>query len=348
MVWTGIKKFGLGLVLGGVLALAGCGTSTSTSADGSNKPSSTAGEGGTSDAKKKIAMIPKGATHEFWKSVHEGAEKAAAEFNIELIWKGPLQENDREQQIKIVEDFTSAKVDGILLAPLDDTALRIPVSAAIKEGIPVAIFDSGLKDIETVSFVATDNYKAGQLAGQKMVELLGGKGKVILLRYEEGSASTHEREEGFLAAVKTAPGIEILSDNQYAGATVESAQTAAENLISRFGGASGFQAQGLFTPNESATFGTLRALQDAGIAGKGLKFVGFDSSEFLLKGIRSGELDAVVIQNPRKMGYEAVKAMAMHLKGEKVELRIDTGANVVTKENIDADEMKELLAPPKG
>lgn len=301
---------------------------------------------GTAGGKLRIAVIPKGTTHEFWKSVHAGAKDAADELGVEVIWKGPLKEDDREEQIKVVEDFTTQRVDGIVVAPLDDAALRVPVQNAQRGGIPVLIFDSGLKDVDTVSFVATDNFAAGELAGEKMIELLGGQGRVILLRYQEGSASTHEREEGFLEALRAAPGIQVISQEQYAGATTESAQKAGENLIARFRDGGGFGADGVFCPNESSTFGMLRALQDAGLAGE-VRFVGFDASDKMVQALREGHLDALVVQNPRKMGYLAVKSIVAHIRGETVEKRIDTGATLVTPENLSDPEVAALVAPVK-
>src|SRR5439155_1403152 len=168
-----------------------------------------------------IAVIPKGTTHEFWKSVHAGAIKAAQELDVEIIWKGPLQENDRQGQINEVETFINRGVSGICLAPLDDTALRKPVAAAVAKKIPVVIFDSGIKSDDYTSFVATDNYKGGVLAGEHLAKVLGGKGKIAMLRYMEGSASTAEREQGFLDAIAKSKDIEVASSNQYAGATTD-------------------------------------------------------------------------------------------------------------------------------
>src|SRR2546421_5439287 len=172
-----------------VAGLAGCRSVPSNSTGGGNS------SGGSKEL--QIAVIPKGATHEYWKSIHAGAQRAADELKgIQILWKGPLKEDDREDQIKVVEDFTTKKVDGIVLAPLDDTALSNPTNDAVNAGIPVVIIDSGLKNVKAMSFVATDNYKAGQLGGQKLVALLNGKGKVLMLRYEVGSASTDARERG--------------------------------------------------------------------------------------------------------------------------------------------------------
>src|SRR2546430_7661167 len=161
-----------------------------------------------------IAVIPKGTTHEFWKSIHAGAVKAERELNekgvkTEIIWKGPLKEDDRDQQIQVVENFMSLRVSGIVLAPLDSQALVKPVENAIQAKVPVVIIDSDVKSDQYVSFVATDNYKGGQLAGERMGKLLGGKGNVILLRYAVGSASTEAREAGFLEALKKYPAIKL-------------------------------------------------------------------------------------------------------------------------------------------
>jgi len=291
----------------------------------------------------RIAVIPKGTTHEFWKAVHAGAKKAAAETNVEIIWKGPLKEDDLKAQIDVVQSFTAQGVNGIVLAPLSDKALVGSVKAAVDQKIPVVVFDSDLAESHHASFVATDNRAAGRLAGEHLAKLVG-KGKVVLLRYQEGSASTTNREEGFLEAIKKSPEIELVSANQYGGATTESALAKAESMLSAHNAANG-GVQGVFAPNESTTFGMLLALQKAGLAGK-LKFVGFDTSDKLLDAMRKGELDGLVVQDPFKIGYLAVKTMAAHLRKEPIEKRIDTGAKLVTKENLETQEIKDLLRPP--
>jgi ribose transport system substrate-binding protein len=292
-----------------------------------------------------VALIPKCTTHEFWKTVHAGGVKAARELDIDLIWKGPMKEDDREQQIQVVENFISRGVSGIVLAPLDEMALRIPVGEAVGSGIPVVIIDSAINSDDHVSFVATDNYKGGLLAGEHMAGLLGGKGRVIVLRYLEGSASTTKRETGFLETVRRYPDIEVVIENQYAGPTTETAYRQSENMLAPLKNQDGsLNIHGIFCPSESTTFGMLRALQDGGMAGT-VRFVGFDSSIKLVQALRAGELDALVLQDPMNIAYVGVKTMVQHLKGEPVEKRIDTGATVVTKENMDRPRIKELLEP---
>jgi ribose transport system substrate-binding protein len=251
----------------------------------------------TKTTKFQIAVIPKGTTHVFWKSIHAGAIKAeqelkAAGVDVEVIWKGPLKEDDREEQIKVVEGF------------------------------------------------------GGRKGGKRLAEILGGKGKVILLRYQEGSASTMNREQGFLDVLKEEyPDIEVVSSSQYGGATTESAYIASENLLSPLRTPEGgLTIDGIFCPNESTTFAMLRALEDGGLAGK-VKFVGFDSSERLVKGLEDREIHGLVLQDPINMGYLGVKTMVAHLQGQSVEKRIDTGSDVATPENMDDPKMKNLLEP---
>jgi ribose transport system substrate-binding protein len=218
---------------------------------------------GAKTKKWRVIVIPKGTTHEFWKAFHAGALKAADELgNVEVIWMGPQKEDDRVQQIALVQSAVAAGVDGIVLAPLDSHALVQPVEAAIARGIPVVILDSGLETNKMVSFIATDNYHGGVLAAQRLGEVLKGQGKVILLRYAVGSESTEQREKGFTDTLaKEFPAISLLSDTEYAGPTSDSAQQRSQSLVTRYRG----QVDGIFCPNESSTFGMLRALEGAGM-----------------------------------------------------------------------------------
>ena len=325
------------LLLAALTATASCG--------GSRPASETSGSGAPASGGFTIAVIPKGTTHNFWQSIRAGAERAGKELGVTIIWRGPLREDDRDSQVSEVENFVSQGVSGIVLAPLDEAALVQPVTEAVNRKIPVVIFDSGLKGDNFVSFVATDNLKGGRMGGERLAESLNGKGKVILLRYAEGHDSTGKREQGFLDAMKAHPGIEVVSSNQYGGADVEGAYKKAESLLSNYKKPDGsLGIDGIFTPNESGSFALLRVLQDNGWAGK-VKFVGFDASPNLVKGLRDGGIDGLVVQDPVKMGYEAVKTMVAHLKGQPVEKRIDTGVHVATKANMDTPEIKALLEP---
>ncbi len=292
----------------------------------------------------RIAVIPKGTTHEFWKAVHAGAIKAGAELGVTIECKGPLQESDREEQIKVIENFATRGVAGIALAPLDDAALVQPVANAVRAGIPVVIFDSDLKSPDYVSFVATDNFRGGQIAGEELAKRVGARGNIVLLRYAVGSASTTKREEGFLDEIAKHPGLTVVSANQYAGTTTETAFQSSENLLAAHRRGSTLGIDGIFCPNESASFGMLRALVDGGYAGK-VHFIGFDSSPKFVAAITAGQMDGMVLQNPVKMGYLAVKALVQHLRGQPVDKRIDTGVTLVTKGNIADPAIAELVRP---
>ncbi len=313
------------LLLALLLGLAGCG--------GSSEPPS---------GKLSIAVIPMGTTHEYWKSIHAGAQKAAGELDVEIIWKGPQKEDDRAQQIAVVEDMIARRVDGIVLAPLDRTGLRRPVAEAKRAGIPTVVVDSGLEGDEHVSFVATDNYQGGVMGAKRLAEVLQGKGTIILMRVMVGAESTMRREDGFLAEIKTYPDIEILSDNQYGGITTETAYQVGENLLNRYP-----EVAGVFCPNESTTFGMLRALTDAGKAGK-VRFVGFDSSEKLIQGLEEGHLDGLVLQNPFRMGETAVRMLVEYRRDSQQSppAQIDTGVAVATRENMNEPAIRDLLRPP--
>lgn len=291
-------------------------------------------------AGEKIAVIPKGTTHSFWKSVEKGAREAGAEVGAEIVWKGPLKEDDRAQQIAVVQQFVVDDADAIVLAPLDDTALRNPVRSAMARNKPVVIFDSSLKGEvgkDFISFVATNNFLGGQIAGEELVRLLGGKGKVVLLRYAEGSASTAKREAGFLDIMARHPGIEVIQSNRFAGATISAAQDTAMNMLDRLR-----EADGIFTSNESATQGMILALRQTGLI-KRKTLVGFDTSSFLLSALKRGDVKALVAQNPTKMGYLSVKTAVAHLRGEEIEEMIDTGCVLVTKENLNTPDIQAVL-----
>jgi ribose transport system substrate-binding protein len=327
------------------LAFAGCGSGAS-----SGPGEATAKDSQGKKSNYRIAVIPKGTTHIFWKSVHAGALQAAKEFSdagtpVEIQWKGALLENDREGQINVVADFVAQGVDGIVLAPLDSTALIPSVRDAKDAGIPTVIFDSGLADESViVSYVATDNYNGGVKAAREIGKRLGGKGNAILLRYNVGSESTEQRERGFLDTIKKEfPEIVMLSDDQYSGTTAISAQNKALELCNQFGE----RVNGFFAVCEPDTVGVLSALETEGLAGK-VTFVGFDPSPHLTEAMREKKVHGLVLQDPVQMGYQGVKAVVEHLQGKPVEKRISTGEAMATPENMDTPEIQKLLNPPQA
>jgi ribose transport system substrate-binding protein len=297
------------------------------------------------EEKYTIAVVPMGTTHQYWKLIHAGALKAQAELQatgvpVEIIWKGPLREDDRDQQVQVVENFMARRVSGIVLAPLDRHALVAPVEQAVNAGIPVVIVDAPLNSKAPVSTIATNNYLSGRLAAQRLSELMGGKGNAILLRVQVGSGSCEAREQGFLDELaEKHPGIRVISSNQHGGATRNTALVASQNLLMRYGR----EVNGVFAPNESTTAGMLLALDSAGLGKGKVKIVGYANSEVFAEALRTGELQGLVLQDPVKMGYLGVMSVVRVLRGEKVPALVDTGVVVATKENVDQPEVKGLI-----
>jgi ribose transport system substrate-binding protein len=325
--------------------VAGCGDS------GNQTPTAAGGAGGASGAggaKLRIALIPKGTNSEYWKAVHAGGAKAAAEIgNLDPIWRGSLREDQSQEESNVVEDMINQQVDAIVLAPNNADALVRVVDHAAAKKIPVVIIDSAVNTKTFKSYVATDNTKGGYMGGQELAKELGNKGKVLMLRYQEGSASTGEREQGFLNAMKEAgAGIQIVDDSKYGGVTDDACYKAAENLLAPYKNADGtLSIDGIFCPNQTTTFGMLRALEDIKAARK-VKFVGFDASEKLVQALKDKEIQALVVQDPINMGYLGVKTAVDIVKGKEVPAVVDTGVHLVTSDNINTPESQEILNPP--
>jgi ribose transport system substrate-binding protein len=285
-----------------------------------------------------VGVVPKGANHIFWQTVRAGAMKAAGEFGFEVEWNAPTLEVDSHRQIEIVDSMINRRLAGIVLAPVDRRALAGPVERAARERIPVSIFDSGIETDRIVSYVATDNREAGRMAARRMAEILGGKGKVAVIGFMPGSASTMEREHGFQDEIRANhPGIDIvglqfgMADRARAMAVTENVLTAHPDLA------------GLFADNESSSAGALQALRAR--KAKNVKFVAFDASDQLIAALREGDIDSLVVQNPFRMGYEAARAIGLKLRGETPPRTLDSGATLVRRDDLDRPEIKTLLYP---
>ncbi len=290
--------------------------------------------------KLTVAVVPMGTTHEFWKSIHAGALTAARELGVRLVWKGPLRETDRNEQLQIVETLTGSGIDALALSPIDDRALLRPVAEAAALGIPTVVFNTALAGGAHIAFISTDNFQGGVLAAREVGRLTGGRGRLILMRVTEGVEGTFKREEGFLQTVRAEfPGLEIVSDNQYGGAGTETAYQTMENLLARFSAV-----DAVFTPNESTTFGALRALEDHGLAGK-VVHLGFDSSAKLIEAMAKKEIRGLVLQDPFDMGYRSVKTAVAHLRGQPYERTVATAVVLATPGNMNEPAIRRLLAP---
>lgn len=288
--------------------------------------------------KRVIGVVPKGRAHLFWQSVQAGAIAASRETWVEISWNGPVAETDFNGQLQIVDAMINRKVDAICLAPIDKKAMVSVVERAAKQKIPVIIFDSAVDTEQFVSQVATDNYAAGAMAAERMGEILGGKGEIVIVAVQPGAASTMAREQGFEDLIgKKFPGIQI-KDKRYGMADYAKSLAVAENMLTAHAGV-----VGLFASNESSAAGAAQALRGRG-AGK-IKMVGFDSSAPLLEDLRRGLIDSLVAQHPFKMGYESVMAAVATLDGKAVEKIQNLAPKLVTKENIDTPEVQAQINP---
>ena len=294
--------------------------------------------GGCGRSKKRvIAVIPKGRAHLFWQSVHAGAVAAARETGVDIIWNGPASETDYNGQLQIVEAMINRRVDAIALAPIDKKVMVGVVERSARENIPMIIFDSGIDTEQFVSQVATDNYRAGQMAAERMAQILGGKGKVIIVAVQPGAASTMAREQGFEDSVqKNFPGIQIV-DKRYGMADFAKSLTVTENMLTAHP-----EVNGLFASNESSAVGAAQALKGRGAK---IKMVGFDWSPTLLDDLRNGVLDSLVVQHPFKMGYESVMAAVKKLNGQPVEKINNLAPLLVTRDNLNDPAVQAQLNP---
>lgn len=329
----------LALVLA-VALISGCGeTAKVAPAPGDTDGTETASDRPPDAARAlRIAVIPKGLVHQFWLTVKAGAEAAGKEFNASIIWKGPEKETDVPKQISIVEDMISLKVDAIVMAACDKKALVPRVEEALRAGIPVVTIDSGVESDLPVSFVATDNVAGAKAAAETLARLIGQEGKVGLLPFVLGAATSDMREQGFKEGLKAFPGIQLVA-TRYSDSDVAKGMAATEDMLT-----ANPDLKGIFAANESGAMGAVQALEATGKAGQ-VKLVAFDAAEREIEALKAGTIQALIVQNPFRMGYEGVKAAVDCIQGKPVEKRIDTGVTVVTMENINEPDIQKLLYP---
>jgi ribose transport system substrate-binding protein len=289
--------------------------------------------------RKTIAVVPKATSHLFWVSVQAGALAAGRELKVDVLWNGPSSETDYARQVQIVDSMIARQVDGLAVAAQDRSTLNASLDRAAAAHIPVTVFDSGVDSTNYMTFLATNNYQAGQMAAHKMAALVNGKGKIAMIEHAPGSKSTMDREAGFEDVMrKEFPDIQIVA-RQYDMSERSKAMDATENFLTAHP-----DLAGLFASAEPGSVGTGLGIKSRGLAGK-VKFVAFDASEDLVQDLRDGTIDALVAQDPFRMGYEAVKTLVDKLNGVNPPKVIDLSATVITKGDLEKPEIKTLLFP---
>jgi ribose transport system substrate-binding protein len=293
----------------------------------------------TGARRPRIAVVPKATSHIFWQAVQTGVLAAGKDLNVDVQWNGPAQETDYSRQIQIVDSMIAQHVDGLAVAASDRKALNASLDRAAQAGIPVTVFDSGVDSTNYMTFVATNNYEAGKAAARKLAALLNGKGTVAVLQHMPGSFSSMDRERGFEEVItKDFPAIHIVA-RQYGMSDRAKAMAAAENILTAHP-----DLNGIFASTEPSATGVSLALKERGLAGK-VRFIGFDFSDGMIADLKNGVMDAFVAQDPFRIGYEAVKTLVDKLHGRLPPKVLDLSARVITRENLDAPEVKALLFP---
>jgi len=328
------------LVVATLVVLAGCPKPTETTPPVNPPDASAKGETTTPPAGETytIAVVPKGTAYSFWKTVKAGADAAGGEFGAKIEWKGPDQETDVARQKAIIENFITAKVDGIVMAACDSKALIDKVKQATAAGIPVITIDSGIDSDDALSFVATDNVKGAKEGTEKLIELIGGQGQIGAIPFIRGAATSDMREQGFNEAVKAHPGVEAVKP-LYSQGDAEKAMKAAENMMT-----SNPELKGIFAANEPGAIGAAQAIKQRGKAGE-IKLVAFDAADAEINALKEGGIQVLVVQDPFKMGYDGVRLAIDAIQGKEVEKRVDTGVTLVTMDNFNDPEIQKLLFP---
>jgi ribose transport system substrate-binding protein len=295
--------------------------------------------GCNSSGKKVIAVIPKGTSHLFWISVQTGAEAAGKELGVQVVWNGPAQETDYSRQIQILDSMVARHVDGIAIAASERKALVGSIDRAAAAGIPLTVFDSAVDSTNYISFVATDNVEGGRLGARTLGQLLGGKGKVAVIMHAPGSASTMDREKGFMEVIGTEfPNIQVVA-TQYGMSDRAKAMAASENILTAHP-----DLDGVFASSEPSSVGAALAIKGRGLSGK-VKLVAFDSSDGMVEDLKGGTINAMVVQDPYKLGFEAVRTVVDKIRGKTPPKQLNLAARVIRKEDLDKPEIKQLLSP---
>lgn len=320
--------------------LAGCGGSgeTAPAALEQRGAGKAAGSSEKAGGSWQVAVIPKGLTHQFWVSVHRGAEAAGREAGAQILWQGPAKETDIDKQITIIQDMLTRRVNAMVLAACDADALVGMVEQVAAAGIPVVMIDSGVNSDAPVATAATDNVAGARLAAKTLADLLGGQGDVGVIPFVAGAATSEAREKGFREGLQEYPGMRLVSV-QYSQSDAAIGMNVTADMLAANPGL-----KGIFAANEAGAIGAAQALRAAGRAGD-VKLVAFDASEEEINALKEGVIQALIVQNPYRMGYEGVKAALAALRGETVPKVIDTGVTVVTSANLNSPEVLALLHP---
>jgi len=274
-----------------------------------------------------IALVTKAMDSEFWLTMAEGAKAGAAERpGVKLTIVAPDREINVDQQVSMLEDQVRRGVKALVVSPAGSAQVMSALELASSRGIPVVLVDTDAPFAKKVSYIGTDNRRGGQLAAKCLVDRLAGKGEVALISGVPGNESQDARAQGFIDAVAKVPGMKLVAQ-QPANSERSLGLTVMENILTAHP-----DVQGVFATNDQMALGAMEALDARRLRGK-VAIVGFDATKEAVQATVDGKLAGSVAQNPRAMGQKGVEAALAALDGRPVEKRIDTGTELVTKEN---------------
>jgi ribose transport system substrate-binding protein len=322
-----------------LVAAVACGAQVRESGGGGGQGG---GEGKGANAPVQLAVVPKAIGFDFWEQVRLGAQCAAqrAEGEVDVQWDGVTAETDVNGQVNLLQNFIQQGVDGLVYAATDAKVLYQVTKSAKQQNVTVVNIDSGTDPQPSdVPVFATDNVAAARNVPDLLAEELGEQGgKVAFIPFQQGTVTNEQREEGFKEGLKDHPELELVaeqssqSDYNVALRVTEDILTANPDL------------NAIFAANEPGVLGAAEAVRQAGKAGE-IVIVGWDASPEEIQGVEEGVISALVVQNPFKMGYDGAEAAVDIVReGAKVESQ-DTGATIVTKDNLEDSEVQSVLNP---
>jgi ribose transport system substrate-binding protein len=292
----------------------------------------------TQEKKVNIKVIVKKASASFWSVVKMGAEAAGKEFDVNIDFKGPLNENDIAGQIRMVDDAIIEKADALVIAACDYTRLVDVTEKAVAAKIPVIVIDSELKSDKIKSFIGTDNVDAGNKLGETLVEIAGNKCNIAVMSFIKGAASADQREEGLLKTISKYKGINILA-KEYCNSDQSTAEILTKKIINE-----NKNLDAIVCLNAYGTEGTAHAVREMNKEGK-VKIIGFDSTPEEIGYMEKGVIQTLIIQNPFSMGYLGVKYALDAMNNKSVPKRVNTGSKIINKDNMYLPENQKLVFP---
>lgn len=324
--------------MAGLLAVTATVTACGSSGSGASSPGGGSAKSTVKGAKYTIAVVPKSVGLFYWGTVHAGAEAAASKYHVNIVWKGTATETDVSGQVNILQDFITSHISGIAFAATDAHGLVATAQAAQKAGVPVVNIDSGISP-QGPPLVATDNVTAASKAADILTQLIGGSGQVALLPFVPSAATSIQRQQGFEQELTKHSGVKLVAV-KYDQSDISTALSETENILT-----SHPNLKGIFAANEPGVIGAVHALIERGLIGK-VKVVGFDNAPDEVSALGSGQVQALIIQNPFQIGYQGVAEVSSLLQHHSVPHSVDTGSIVATKANMNQPSVHKLLVPP--